>query len=228
MSIDTIGSAVILPLVAGALLLIYLATKVRGRTLLLTLSAVVVILVLYRAAREVGPSIVAPEVVSAELATADEKSRAAPSTSEMWDELYRNYTQPKIDLNDGSEPESVENSKQNDSDDPSVEEFQPRPDWVETPPKRVGDVYRRRVASGPHATIEDCHQELETELRKAVNDRITELSSDSFSIGDAGLPSLDRAGIGIDYILRDICREEFVETSSRDYADMKTVYSTLR
>ena len=43
-----------------------------------------------------------------------------------------------------------------------------KPDWVKSPPKRVGDSYRRVIKSDPFATVEECHKQLD-ELMSATD-----------------------------------------------------------
>lgn len=101
------------------------------------------------------------------------------------------------------------------------------PSWVITPPKAIGNVYRQSVASGPYSTVEECRQRLETEeLPQAVCRRIEQVVS-----GEAGYPvkvaSPLPLGIGLDYIFRQLCFDEFTGTVDSSVGDMKNVHVLL-
>jgi|GEM_PF-3759415 len=95
---------------------------------------------------------------------------------------------------------------------------QKRPTWVDSPPKRVGNVYREVVSSGPHARAVDCHKELDGRMRAVVRQRFKQL------VPAAWYSNLERLGLNLDFVLREICREEWVEMVDASFGKMKHVH----
>ena len=102
-----------------------------------------------------------------------------------------------------------------------------RPNWVVHPPKRVGNSYRRVVASGPYRTVDECHQALEEKLRQAVCQRLADAAADDPAYRDFTPASCADLGIGIDYIYREICRDEYVESMEASFGPMVQVHLLL-
>ena len=128
------------------------------------------------------------------------------------EQLWNLITESRIDL--GKEPEEVppEESKPN-----------ARPGWVDEPPKRVGDVYRAVVASDPFSTADECFEQLEQLFPVEVERRLAKLvPRDQRSHVESA--SLEASGVTLDYIMREICREQFTETTEHDFGAMKKVY----
>ena len=102
-----------------------------------------------------------------------------------------------------------------------------RPDWVVHPPKRVGNTYQRVVESGPFRTVDECHQELEEKLRRVIYHRMVSAGADAPDYRDFSLAALETLGIGNDYIYREICRDEYVESMEASFGPMVRVYLLL-
>jgi hypothetical protein len=102
-----------------------------------------------------------------------------------------------------------------------------RPEWVIHPPKRIGNSYRRVVVSGPFSTLEECHQELAEILRQTVYQRMAAKGADDPAYRDFTPATFEVLGIGIDYIYREICRDEFVQSLETSVGPMKQVYLLL-
>ncbi|WP_168205143.1 hypothetical protein [Bythopirellula goksoeyrii] len=147
------------------------------------------------------------------------------------DALWEKLTESQIDLTSASAEEDDSNEQE------KVEliaktiglsaEGELPPNWVVTPPKAIGNVYRQRVASDPFVTEDECFRQLEAEqLPQAVCRRIEQLVS-----GEAGYPvkvsSPLPLGIGLDFILRDICRDKFTGTVATSVGTMHKVYALL-
>ncbi len=127
---------------------------------------------------------------------------------QLWDRL----TESRIDL--GEEPES---------EPPAKPEAKSHPDWVDKPPKRVGDIHRAVVASDPFSTADECFEQLEHRFPEEVERRLTKLvPSDQRSL--VGGKSLETMGVSLDYIMREICREQFTEIVDSSVGAMKRVY----
>jgi hypothetical protein len=100
----------------------------------------------------------------------------------------------------------------------------PRPDWFEKPPARVGDIFRVVVFSEPFSTVDECYEQLERRFPVEVQRRLEKLVPASQS-RLVGAHSLDDMGITLDYIMREICQEEFSETlDSSSVGPMKRVH----
>ncbi len=133
------------------------------------------------------------------------------STEAMWQHL----TRPQIELD---EEEPKEKTAKDVELAVAKEPEQTRPAWVDHPPKRVGNVYRVVVSSGPYQTETECYHVLETLLAKEVQQRIEQLVPDSQVSGP------DAFGIGVDYVLRELCNGAWTETSEASFGEMKQVH----
>ncbi len=154
-----------------------------------------------------------------------------PSLDALWEKL----TKSQIDLTSGSTEE--DNIVLDPSDKEATEavaktfgldaEGNMPPPWVITPPKAIGNVYRKSVASDPFVTEEECRRQLESEqLPQAVSHRIEQLVS-----GEAGYPVTVASplplGIGLDYIFREICVDDFTGEVNSSVGTMKKVHVLL-
>ncbi len=128
------------------------------------------------------------------------------------------------------------------------------PAWVDDPPKRVGDMWREVIAAGEYASSEECYRAADVYLLLATYDRLMQLvggprmSSQSrpeltFQNGnvladgrylitdgyphDQRLGKLARIGIGIDFVRREIAKDEYVDTVDRSVGPMKTLYTLV-
>jgi len=147
-----------------------------------------------------------------------------PSTEDLWNKL----TESRINLDEteetteeetfSSEAEDTEESA--DRDEPSV------PEWVAKPPKTVGNIYRQVLTSDPFSTATEGRQQLEAQLLEAVGDRVEHVAA-----GELGRPvEVDSPlpiGISLEYIFRNVCRDEFTETVESSVGDMKKVHLLL-
>lgn len=102
----------------------------------------------------------------------------------------------------------------------------PKPDWVVHPPKQVGNVHRFAVASGPFVTVEECRRELDRKMGDIVLQRAIELSKASPS-RRSSVAALYDLGLGGDYVRRELCTDEFVDTMETSVGEMKQVYALM-
>jgi len=143
-----------------------------------------------------------------QLTDSEQSHTTAPLMKDMWQRM----TESRINLDNEPEVESTEEEKKI-----------TRPEWVDHPPKRVGDVYRAVVSSDPFSTVDECFEQLESRFPGEVQKRLAKLvPSDQSSLvsGEAILAS----GVTLDYIMREVCREQFTEITERDYGAMKQVH----
>jgi hypothetical protein len=114
----------------------------------------------------------------------------------------------------------------------SVSDPAERPEWVDHPPKRIGNTQRLVLQSQPYRTVNECYQhDLNDQLIEAVQQRLSEMGDSrgaEFEYQSLTTRALFRGfQIGLDFIRRDICQEEYVETVEFDFAPMKRVHLLL-
>jgi hypothetical protein len=129
-----------------------------------------------------------------------------------------------------------------------------RPPWVDDPPKRVGNTQREVVIVGDYQTEDECYKFTDIYLLLETHDRLMQLNgtptiaghprsslslvdenltADGGSLMDGGSPIVHRlnqlalAGIGIDYIRRNIAQDEYLETVQRSVGPMKKLYTLI-
>jgi hypothetical protein len=104
----------------------------------------------------------------------------------------------------------------------------PRPDWLDSPPKFVGNGYRVIAHTDPYSTVEECYDALRKRMREIVSGHIQELAQQLDPRHYAYVPSLETLGVSDDYIKRELCPEEpFVETIDSSVGDMVRAHMLL-
>jgi hypothetical protein len=105
---------------------------------------------------------------------------------------------------------------------------EPRPDWVDAPPKLVGNTQRVVVSTDPFVTVEECHAALRDKLRGVVQTRVDELARAANGGHYASTPGLDSMGINIEYILSELCPEDdYIETVNASFGEMKRAHALV-
>lgn len=122
---------------------------------------------------------------------------------------------------EADEQPEAESAKPAKTDEPAAEK---PPEWVVHPPKRVGNTYRQVVVSGPFSTVDQCHHALEEKLRLAVQERLASQFSADSANQHFSPTSFRKMNLPLDYILREICRDEYVETVDASFGEMKQVH----
>jgi hypothetical protein len=170
------------------------------------------------------------------------KEEGKQTMQELWEDL----NEPRIELEkdhadtrDETSEETTSDHGESDSDhgeaalaagDNTTEGApnpRPRPVWVDQPPKRVGNVWREVVFAGDYATIRECNLAADVELLEAVRVHIAELVGAHGGNRSPVVPQLDQMGIGIDYIRREIAKDEYLETVERSVGPMVRSYTLL-
>jgi len=214
----------------SVLLLVYLATKTSGRTIGIVLGAGILLIFVwgnsrvsfeaFRARQRAAESVDAATALRADIAIGNSTEEPTISNKELWDRLTKSH----IDLSEETPGSEAKNKSEDQATEKDQAESTPiKPDWVENPPKRVGNLFRRVVSSEPYSTTEECHQHLEKQLQEAVRERVRTLIAES---GEPSIltPDFDSFGIGLSYIMREICQDEFTETVSASFGEMKRVH----
>jgi len=89
----------------------------------------------------------------------------------------------------------------------------PRPDWVDNPPKLLGNTRRVAVHTDPYSTVEECYAQLREDLREAVRQRIEEKAREANGGRSVHVPDLEQLHISTDYIFSELCSEpDYIET----------------
>jgi len=235
----------LLPLLVIILFVIWLATKAGGRKLLTVLGVGALLLLAWamlptpRMATDQEMrshvDVAVPMTQDGQQLISGQKHRPAAqskfaqaSTEEMWEHLNRSRIVLDGNQQETSKPVAKEFTKGkfdekielDDEESLTEKESQKldRPDWVDVPPKRVGNLYRVAISAGPYKTIPECHRALESELRQVFRHRLEQLN-----LGHSQ-PSLETLGLGLDFVLREICRMEWTETTEPSFGKMKTVH----
>jgi len=213
----------LLGMFAVFLLLVYLATKAKGRTIGIVLGAGILLMMFSflftgRSSQRRGTQ--ASYLPTIEVAV--EKTDVDPhiSNKELWDRLTKSH----IDLSEEKTVREEDNIKEDQTPEEDNTESKPtKPDWVKNPPKRVGNLFRRVVSSEQYYTTEECHQHLEQQLQRAARERVQTLVADG-DVQSIFAPDPDSFGIGLGYIMREICQDEYTETLTASFGEMKRVY----
>ncbi len=158
--------------------------------------------------------------------TAKAESASDPTLDALWDQI----TKSRINL-DGADDSAPLADPKDEVAKEAVKKFfgldeqgELPPNWVIHPPKRVGKVLRESVASDPFVTQAECRRQLEEEqLPQIVARQIGYLAS--ARLGHAvKIDDPLSVGVGLDYIFREICRDEFTTTIDSSVGDMKKVH----
>jgi hypothetical protein len=136
-------------------------------------------------------------------------------------------TKSKINLDAGPNVPAADPADEKAQDTSNANDKGKLPQWVTTPPKWVGQVYRETVSSEPFVTEEECSRNLEqVRLPNAVARRIENIASGKAG-GKVTVTDPLKYGIGPEYILREIGREEFTTTLDSSVGEMKEVHVLL-
>jgi hypothetical protein len=174
----------------------------------------------------------ATTIASAEMSTDDQNTGGSPSAR----------PQPPVESRAAEAETRSAVVEAETSDTPAPAE--PRPAWVDDPPKRVGNTWREVVTAGEYATIDECYRTADDLLFVATWEHVQQLPghasttvsrswSDVSSLGFRSIVpvarlQLQRMGVGIDYIRREIAKDEYVATADRSVGPMKTLYTLLQ
>jgi hypothetical protein len=122
---------------------------------------------------------------------------------------------------------------------PERKENPPRPEWVVNPPPRVGEV-RREVIATDEWPAEDIARARDVGLMLKIHEYVQRLYGaprhdyrvdpgliHEESWGDRRLHELQEAGITLDFIEREIAKEEYIETAQRSVGPMMKAYTLL-
>jgi hypothetical protein len=116
-----------------------------------------------------------------------------------------------------------------------------RPDWVKYSSKRVGEVQRKVLVTDEWSTERECQRAADIGLLLATYEHIQQLVGNSYeqhatdfallsdnpAAVDSRLHQMRSAGITVDYIRREIAKEEYLETVERSVGPMMKLYTLV-
>jgi hypothetical protein len=105
---------------------------------------------------------------------------------------------------------------------------EPRPDWLDDAPEKLVGAARRVVASGdPYMEADLARASLREELRGIVHARLVDLVAAASGGQQADVPAPDYLGISDDYILGELCTEQYLETVQTSVGEMKRAHALV-
>jgi hypothetical protein len=112
------------------------------------------------------------------------------------------------------------------------------PAWIRQTQKKVGNTQRVVLVAGEFATVEECYEQADELLKLATIEHINQFAGidweadkpmygpgDRVKVRQASM--LDRMGIGVDFLRREIARDEYLETVERSFGPMKKLYTLV-
>lgn len=101
------------------------------------------------------------------------------------------------------------------------------PAWIHVPIERVGNVVRRVVSEGPHATADVAYKRVQPKIIEAVHDHLREIVAEQTG-SEVVVPQLNQLGITPRWIRENIVAEEYYASTDTSVAsDMQTVFVRL-
>jgi hypothetical protein len=147
-----------------------------------------------------------------------------PTLEALWNKLTESKIQIEPDPNFTPDLSNEETRKKVAKEQGTKANGEMPPNWVFSPNKEIGGVYRRKVTSDPFVTEAECRRQLETELLpEVVSNRLEQLLPSKVH-RKVQVDDLAQYGIGLDFILRDICVDEFTATVDTSVGPMKKVH----
>ena len=135
-----------------------------------------------------------------------------------WEEVRR------IDLSQEGDDQDDDSQSAGESSDASSSDSV-RPEWVDQPDRHVGQVTQQRLTAGPWQDVDDCYREMEEKLKVAVHKRVEWLTSNQPQPHKVRVPPIEALGLGVDYVLRELCKDEYVETvSTESFENLKNLH----
>ncbi len=126
------------------------------------------------------------------------------------------------------------------AESPTHDSASTRPSWVNNPPKRVGDVQSEVIVTDEWSTEEECERARNIGLMLKVYEHIQKLIgvpyqsnladhklSSELASADSRLTRLTSSGVTLDYALREIAKDEYVESVERSVGPMKKMYTLV-
>jgi len=146
--------------------------------------------------------------------------------------LWQRLTKPRIPLDEADVlrasaaplPETPQPPVQDEQEKTVKQSIRERPEWIDQAPGRIGNIYRAVVSSDPFSSVDECRRQLEGRLQEVIGNRMNVVSDGRYG------QLKEVAGVGLDYIFREICRDRYTETSLHNFgelSEMKRVHVLL-
>ncbi len=111
--------------------------------------------------------------------------------------------------------------------DPDAAPAPQAPDWIKQPVERVGNVVRRVVSEGPHATADVAYERVQAKIGEAVHKHLSEVIAEE-KRAEVAVPPLNELGITPRWIRENVVTEEHYASTDTSVAnDMQTVFVRL-
>jgi hypothetical protein len=111
--------------------------------------------------------------------------------------------------------------------DPEATPGPPAPEWTRHPIERVGNVVRRVVSEGPHATADVAYERVQAKIGETVHEYLSEVVAEDMH-SDVTVPPLSELGITPRWIRENVVAEEYYASTDTSVAsDMQTVFVRL-
>lgn len=211
-------------IIAGAigLVLAMIAKKQwTGLAVLFSLFALVVMFFVGTAPRMAEMT---PGVMNDQNSNTTDNAQSDPTLEALWNKLTESKIQIEPDPDYTPDLSKEETRKQVAKQYGTEPNGDMPPNWVLSPNKVIGGVYRLSVASDPFVTEAECRRQLENELLpEVVSNRLEQLLESKIQ-KKVKVNNLVQYGIGMDFILSEICADEFTATVDSSVGPMKKVY----
>lgn len=208
---------------AIGLVLVMIARK-QWPSLAVVLTLFILAIVFFTSVRVPRPKVTLAYPIDNQNANTTSNAQTDPTLEALWDKLTESKIQIEPDPDytpDLSKDETRKRVAKQYGTEPNGEM---PPHWVLSPNKVVGGVYRQVVASDPFVTEAECRRQLESELLpNVVSNRLEQLLESKIH-RKVRVENLVQYGIGMDFILSEICADEFTATVDSSVGPMKKIY----
>jgi hypothetical protein len=218
-------SLVGLLIIAGAIVLVLaMIAKKQFMPLAVVLTLIILAIVFFTGFRAPRPQVTLAYPIENQNANTTGHAQTDPTLEALWDKLTESKIQIEPDPDYTPDLSKEETRKKVAKQYGTQENGDMPPHWVLSPNKVIGEVFRRTVDSDPFVTEAECRRQLEKELLpEVVSNRLEQLLPSRVH-RQVQIDNLAQYGIGLDFILREICVDEFTATIDTSVGPMKKVH----
>jgi hypothetical protein len=108
---------------------------------------------------------------------------------------------------------------------------QPKPAWTSGPSEWYAQPENATyvvVQAGPYSTIQECYEQLKSEMRQAVGSRIMQLVREEMGRSAVDVPALEQMHLGTTYIESNLVDRKYLENGEASFGPTKTAWALLR
>lgn len=129
-------------------------------------------------------------------------------------------TRPVKKKKNGPTKSAAKPAVKKDKAQPTAESSKTAHDWINSPPKIVGNAYQMAIVVGPYTTRQECDAELPNELRKALQHYAEEVCFRGPSVPHVVLPD--------EYLRQEVVKEQWEEPHQSSVGPMVRLHVLLR